>query len=136
LNGPQSRRRRRLAAGLALGLGVAAASAADARSIVLRWRFAAPERAAGFRVHVGSQPGVYTHTFDVGKPAPDADGVFRARIEVPGDGPVFLAVSAYGERGEESARSNEGVRAPAPGEAEADAAQRLGTPGRPRVVRP
>jgi hypothetical protein len=136
LNGPESRRRRRLAAGLALGLGLAAAGAAEARSLTLRWRFSAPERAAGFRVHVGSRPGVYTHTIDVGKPAPDADGVFRASIEVPDHEPVFLAVSAYGERGEESARSNESVRAPGPADTEASAAPRLGTPGRPRVVRP
>jgi hypothetical protein len=136
LNGPQSRCRRRLAAGLALGLGlgITAAGAAEARSITLRWRFAAPERAAGFRVHVGPRPGVYTRAVDVGKPAPDADGVFRASIEVPDHEPVFVAVSAYGERGEESPRSNESVRAPA--DAEDAAAQHLGTPGKPRLVRP
>jgi hypothetical protein len=138
LNGAQSRRRIRLAAGLALGLGLAlaAAGAAEARSVTVRWRFSAPERAAGFRVHLGPRPGVYTHTIDVGKPAPDGDGVFRVSIEVPDHEPVFLAVSAYGERGEESARSNEGVRAPGPADADGGAAQRLGTPGQPRVVRP
>lgn len=136
MTGRQSRRRRRLAAGLAVGVGFAAAGAAEARSITLRWRFSAPERAAGFRVHVGPRPGVYTRTIDVGKPAPDADGVFRASVEVPDDEPAFVSVSAYGERGEESPRSNESVRAPGPAEAEAGTAQPLGTPGKPRVVRP
>jgi hypothetical protein len=117
-----------------MGLALAAASAADARSVTLRWRFAAPERAAGFRVHVGSAPGVYTHTIDVGKPAPDAEGVYRVSIEVPDQEPTFLAVSAYGERGEESARSNETLRAPEPAAGEAGARQRLGAPGKPRVV--
>ena len=128
---------RRVLAGLAFGLGLAAAAAAaDARSITVRWRFAAPERAAGFRVHVGSAPGLYTRTIDVGKPTPDAEGVYRVSIEVADDEPTFLAVSAYGERGEESTRSNETVRAPAPTDGEVGAAERLGTPGQPRVVRP
>jgi hypothetical protein len=134
LDGSQSQHGRRVLAGLAFALGLAAASAADARSITLRWRYPAPERAAGFRVHVGSAPGVYTRTVDVGKPAPDAEGVYRATIEVADHEPSFLAVSAYGERGEESPRSNETLRAPEPAEGEAGAAPRLGTPGRPRVV--
>jgi hypothetical protein len=136
LDGSESQRSRRVLAGVALGLGLAAASAADARSITLRWRYPAPERAAGFRVHVGSTPGVYTRTIDVGKPAPDAEGVYRVRIDVADHEPTFLAVSAYGERGEESARSQETLRAPVPSEGEPGAAQRLGTPGRPRVVGP
>jgi hypothetical protein len=136
LDGSESQRRRRGVAGLVLALGLAAAGAADARSITLRWRFSAPERAAGFRVHVGSAPGVYTRTIDVGKPVPDAEGVYRATIEVADHEPTFLAVSAYGERGEESARSNESLRAPEPADGETDTAQQLGTPGRPRVVGP
>jgi hypothetical protein len=134
LDGSESQHRRRLVAGLVLALGLAAAGAAEARSVTLRWRFSAPERAAGFRVHVGSAPGVYTRTIDVGKLEPDAEGVYRATIEVADHEPTFLSVSAYGERGEESARSNEGLRAPAPADGEAGTAQRLGTPGRPRVV--
>lgn len=136
MDGSESRRRRRGVASLALGLALAAAGAADARSVTLRWRFAAPERAAGFRVHVGSAPGVYTRTIDVGKPAPDADGVYRATIEVADHEPTFLAVSAYGERGEESTRSNETLRAPEPADGEPGGAPRLGTPGRPHVVGP
>ena len=113
-----------------------AAAAADARSITVRWRFDEPERVAGFRVHVGSAPGLYTHTVDVGKPAPDAQGVYRASVEVADQGPSFVAVSAYGEQGEESPRSNESVRAPAPTEADPGPTEGLGTPGRPRVVTP
>jgi hypothetical protein len=134
--GSNSQQKKRVLAGLTFAFALASAAAADARSITVRWRYEEPDRAAGFRVHVGSEPGLYTRTIDVGKPTPDADGVFHATIEVPDHERTFLAVSAYGDRGEESPRSNEGVRAPLAGEAERDAARGLGTPGRPRVVRP
>ena len=126
----------RMPAGVVLALGLGLAVAAEARSITVRWRFAAPERAAGFRVHVGSAPGVYTRTIDVGKPPPDAEGIFRATIEVADHAPSFVAVSAYGEHGEESPRSNESVRAPAAAEGESATGEPLGTPGRPRVIAP
>jgi hypothetical protein len=131
----KGKRSGRVLAGLSLGVAIAAASGAEARTITVRWRFSAPDRAAGFRVHVGSAPGEYTRTVDVGKPEPDADGVYRATLDVADDVPSFVAVSAYGARGEESPRSNESVRAPAPAGAE-PGGRALGTPGQPRVVSP
>ena len=131
-------RKRAALAGLVFGATLAVAAVAEARSITVRWRFPAPERAAGFRVHVGAAPGAYTHTVDVGKPMPDAGGVYEASVEVPDTGSAFVAVSAYGERGEESPRSNEIVRTPSDASEPLPAAPapELGTPGQPRVVRP
>jgi hypothetical protein len=134
VHGWESQQRRRVLAGWTLAACLAAAGAAEAREITVRWRFEAPERAAGFRVHVGPAPGRYTRTLDVGKPRPDRDGVYQVSIEVSDHEPSFVAVSAYGESGEESPRSNESVRAPAPADDETGAT--LGTPGRPAVVGP
>jgi hypothetical protein len=122
--------------GLALVLYLVSASVAEARDITVRWRYAAPERVAGFRLHVGAAPGQYTRTIDVGKPRPDTDGVFRVRIEVPDDDATFVAVTAYDGRGTESPHSNETVRVSAPERPEGAAPAGLGTPGRPEVVRP
>ena len=134
MRGWESQQRRRVLAGWALALCLLTAGAAEARSITVRWRFVAPERAAGFRVHLGPAPGRYTRTLDVGKPAPDREGIYQVIVEVPDHEPTFVSVSAYGEHGEESPRSNESLRAPAPTDDEAGA--RLGTPGRPQLVEP
>jgi hypothetical protein len=102
------------------------AAGARAETVTLRWRYPAPERVAGFRAHVDGASG--SRTIDLGRPAPDAAGVYRARVEI-GDGErVHLAVSAYDESGAESPRSNEWARAAS--------APVLGTPGRPEVVEP
>lgn len=122
---PKRRRLAALAACVAL-LGVAAPARAE--TVTLRWRHPAPERVAGFRAHLGSAPGVYTRTVDLGRPTPDADGVYRARVEVGDAERTHLAVSAYDEDGRESPRSNEWARA--------SRAPVLGTPGRPEVVEP
>jgi hypothetical protein len=111
----------------ALAVSLAAASAGG-ETLTLRWRHAAPERVTGFRVHTGRAPGVYTRTVDVGKPAPDAAGLFRVSVEVPDGEATHVAVSAYDAAGAQSARSNEWTR-PSPAAA-------LGTPGRPQVVEP
>jgi len=133
LNVPSSIRRALLV--VVLTLPWVAAGPAMARDITVRWRYAAPERVAGFRLHLGPAPGQYTRTVDIGKPLPDAEGVFRVRIEVADDGATFVAVSAYDGRGGESPLSNEGVRALAPG---TDPATKpaLGTPGRPELAEP
>lgn len=114
-----------LAACAALGL---AAAAARAETVTLRWRHPAPERVAGFRAYVGGAPGSYTRSIDLGRPTPDAAGVYRARVEVDEGERTHLAVSAYDENGRESARSNEWARS--------SATPVLGTPGRPQVVEP
>ena len=114
-----------LAAAAALSL---AAATGRAETITVRWRYPATERVAGFRVHTGPAPGRYTQTVDVGRPTPDAAGVFSARIEVADGEPTHLAISAYAANGEESPRSNDWARA-----ASAAAPSR---PGRPQVVEP
>ncbi|MEN8159832.1 MAG: hypothetical protein ABFS41_07165 [Myxococcota bacterium] len=128
--------RRGVSIGLALLLGIAAATRAEARDLTVRWRYAAPERVAGFRLHLGPEPGRYTRTVDVGKPNADAEGVFRVRIEVPDDEATFVAVTAYDGRGTESPFSNETVRAAAPERAATGHPPGLGTPGRPQLVSP
>ena len=105
-----------------------AALAARAETITLRWRYAAPERIAGFRVHTGPAAGQYTRTVDVGRPAPDAGGVFSARVDVADGEPTHLAVSAYDANGVESPLSGDREHA-----ASAGAPTR---PGRPEVVEP
>jgi hypothetical protein len=122
--------------GLALVLLLASADAAEARDVTVRWRYAAPERVAGFRLHLGLAPGQYTRTIDVGKPRPDADGIFRVRIEVSDHEATFVAVTAYDGHGAESPHSNETVRATAPERPEGAAPAALGPPGRPEVVPP
>jgi len=126
---------RRGVAGAALLSGlVALAAPADARSITVRWRYAAPARVAGFRLHLGPAPGQYTQTIDVGRVTADADGIYQASVEVADDEPTYLAVSAYGAGGEESPRSNETLRAPVAAAPSASAEMQIGTPGQPRVV--
>jgi hypothetical protein len=122
--------------GLALLLGIAFATRAEARDLTVRWRYAAPERVAGFRLHLGPEPGHYTRTVDVGKPNVDADGVFRVRIEVPDDGATFVAVTAYDGHGTESPYSNETVRGAAPERTATAPPPALGTPGQPQLVAP
>ncbi len=114
-----------------LGALITLASAAvpvRAETITLRWRYSAPVRVAGFRVHLGHAPGVSAQTIDVGRPTADAAGIYSARIEVPDGVPSTLSVVAYDATGVESSNSNEWLR-PA-GEA------LLGAPGRPEVVEP
>ena len=104
------------------------AATARAETVTLRWRHPAAERVTGFRVHVGGAAGVYTRTIDLGRPTPDARGVYRARVELDESERTHLALSAYDETGRESAYSNEWARSsPAP---------ELGAPGRPQVVEP
>jgi hypothetical protein len=104
------------------------AGAARGETVTLRWRHPAPERVAGFRAHLGPAPGQYTRTIDLGRPAPDAEGVYRARVEVDDGARTHLAISAYDESGRESAPSNEWARS--------STAVVLGQPGRPQVVEP
>jgi hypothetical protein len=106
-------------------VALAVATAARAEPVTLRWRHAAPARAAGFRVHFGETPAVLTHSVDLGHLTPDAEGIFRARVELPDGTPVYVAVSAYDATGAESPRSKAWLRSPA-----------LGAPGRPAVVEP
>ena len=118
-------RRGRWSASAALAAAVAAATAVHADTVTLRWRYAAPARVAGFRVHFGKSPDALTHSIDLSQLRPDAAGIFRARVELPDGEPVYVAVSAYDASGAESPRSTAWLRTPG-----------LGAPGRPAVVDP
>ena len=120
------RKRCSLPALAAVPLALLLAAPGVAETVTLRWRYAAPERVAGFRVHVGTA-GAGGRSIDVGRPIPDAAGVYRASVEVTDGETARLSVSAYDAAGTESPRSNEWLRA---------AAGALGTPGRPQVVDP
>jgi len=122
------RKRGRLSALAVCAALCLAAPAVQAETITLRWRHPAPERVVGFRAYVGRAPGDYTRTIDLGRPTPDAAGVYRARVEVDDGERTHLAVSAYDEAGQESARSNEWARS--------STVPVLGMPGRPQVVEP
>jgi hypothetical protein len=98
-------------------LGLAAALAAlgsarpaEAREEVVRWRYSAPGRVTGFRIHVGTTPGTYTQVIDAGKPARNDAGIYVRRIDVANAATVYVAVSAYDGQ-QESPLSNTTVRA-------------------------
>jgi hypothetical protein len=99
------------------------ASAASARDELLRWQHPDPASVTGFKVYVGSAPGSYQTTIDVGKPTP-ASGVYGYTLQVADPSSVYVAVSAYGPTGLESPRSNEQLRRGT-----------LGAPGKP-IVQP
>jgi hypothetical protein len=106
-------RGRRLWVALLAGAGaLAAATAADARTETLRWTHPAPGTVRGFHVHVGPASRQYARAIDVGKPAPDANGVYSAQIQVGNTDVVYVSISAYGPGGT-SAYSNERLRRPA-----------------------
>ena len=125
--GSEARRGRWTALSAAAALALAAL-AARAETITLRWRYAAPERIVGFRVHTGPAAGQYTHSIDVGRPAQDAHGVYHAEVEVADGEATHLAVSAYDARGVESPPSADRLHPAAPGAPS--------KPGRPEVVEP
>jgi hypothetical protein len=101
---------------------VATASAASARTEVLRFQHPDPSTVSGFKVYVGSSPGVYQTTLDIGKPAASS-GVFSYSLQVPDPNTVYVSVSAYGSTGLESPKSNEQQRLGL-----------LGTPGKPQIM--
>ena len=123
--GPTSSTRSRWPLSAALALSLALGTSAQAESVTLRWWHATSTPAAGFRVHFGGSPAVLPHSIDLGHLEPDAEGVFRARVELPDGEPVYVAISAYDANGAESPRSRAWLHSPA-----------LGTPGRPEVVDP
>ena len=75
-------------------LAMATADPAAARTERIRWKYSAPERAQGFKVHVGTESGVYGQVIDVGKPTPSGN-VYEYGLEVADDVDVFVVISAY-----------------------------------------
>lgn len=96
----------RLAVVLGLFVSAAAADPAAARVERIRWKYSAPERVAGFNVHVGTEAGSYGVVFDAGKPTPDGN-VYTYDLELADEAIAFVAISAYTASGEQSALSNE-----------------------------
>lgn len=67
------------------------------------------EHIAGYRVHLGAEPGQYTMIIDVGMAELSDDGNSRVSgpVELPQGGKWFCAVTAYNSYGLESDYSNE-----------------------------
>jgi hypothetical protein len=95
----------RLAVFLALSASALLADPAAARVEKIRWKYPAPERVAGFKVHVGTEAGSYGMVVDVGKPSP-SQNVYSYELEMEDAAIVFVAISAYTASGAESALSN------------------------------
>jgi len=82
--------------GLAAGLAaLGGALPAEARVEAVRWRYSAPGRVSGFRIHVGATPGNYTQVIDAGKPQRNANDVYTYQVNVADNTTVYVAVSAY-----------------------------------------
>jgi len=90
------------------------AASAEARVVTLRWTDPnpAPSPAAGFRAHVGTSSRTYGAAIELGKPTPDASGVYSASATVPDGVTAYVAVSALGATGNQSLWSNEQVVQP------------------------
>jgi hypothetical protein len=72
----------------ALLLSVAAVGTVDAGTIWIQWDRSPDPAVAGYRVSVGTEPGVYTETFDVGQAATFMYQAPDARV-------YYLAVASY-----------------------------------------
>ena len=102
----------------------------SARTETLRWTHPDAAGVDGYRVHYGTETGVYTSHIEVGAPAPDPDGVFVYDLEVDDAATVYVAVTAYaGDL--ESIPSNERTRSPSE---DSPPVLTIGTPGRPTVI--
>jgi len=84
---------------------------AEARIEALRWEHAAPDLAAGFKIHMGPSSRSYSDVLDVGRPSQASDGTFSYDLEVDDGASVYVAVSAYATDGSSSPLSNEQFRA-------------------------
>lgn len=79
----------------------AALHAADAPPVSLSWNANPESSVAGYKIHFGTQSGVYTSVVDVGK-------VTQATLPKMQMGSTYyMAVSAYNSAGQESPRSSE-----------------------------
>jgi hypothetical protein len=110
---------------LCLSMALVVGLEASARTETLRWTHPGAD---GYRVHYGTETGVYTSHIDVEIPATDpgeAHAVFVYDLDVPDTETVYVAVTAYAE-GLESIPSNEQKRSPSEGT--------IGKPGRPMLV--
>ena len=102
-----------------LALAVLAAAPAGARTERLQWLDVSQwsggsSPIVGFRVHVGSEPGVYDRHLDVrmAERFRERPPAYQYALRVPDYATVFVAVTAYDDFGLESSYSNEQERRP------------------------
>lgn len=95
---------------LALVGVVLMAGAAQARSETVEWSQGNMTNVVGWKLYVGSSPGVYGTPIDVQLPTPDSGGTYAFQIDVPGGDPVYVAMTSYNAAGEESILSNERMK--------------------------
>ncbi len=115
---------------LALGL-VGLAGTAEARTETLRWAHPNPSAVTGFRAYKGSSSGNYTTTIELGKPTPDASGVFSFPLSLGDTESAYIVLRAYDASNNLSSPSNERLYAPA-----GTSTSPLGAPGTPSLVLP
>ena len=100
----------RLAAAFLFVLAIGAE--ASARTETLRWRHAEPATVAGFRVHWRTAGSTSYRIESVGKPTPDAQGIYSYSVVVDDGVDVYLAMTAYNADNLSSFSSNEICRGP------------------------
>lgn len=86
-------------------IGCLLASGAQARSEILRWTHPSPASVRSFEAHYGSSSSALGQAVNLGKPVPDASGIYSASIQVADDQDVYVAVRAIGTDGSQSALS-------------------------------
>jgi hypothetical protein len=77
-------------------VGCLLASGAQARSEILRWTHPSPASVRSFEARYGTSSSSLGQSVNLGKPVPDASGIYSASIQVPGDQDVYVAVRAIG----------------------------------------
>lgn len=113
---------------LVLGL-LGFAGTAEARTETLRWAHPNPGAVSGFRAYKGSTSGSYTTTIELGKPTPDASGVFSFPLSLGDTESAYIVLRAYDAGNNLSTPSNERLYAPT-----GSGSNPLGVPGAPTLV--
>jgi len=118
---------------LATGL-VGLPGVAEARTETLRWAHPNPGAVSGFRAYKGSASGSYTTTIELGKPTPDASGVFSFPLTLGDTESAYIVLRAYDASNNLSTPSNERLFAPSGSGSSGSGA--LGAPGTPTLILP
>lgn len=85
---------------LAAGPHLARPAAAEERTHVVEWMQPEGPVADGFLVELGTQPGVYTTSMDLGPVDPEADGVRRTNLSLDAFTTYHLRLIAYNAAGD------------------------------------
>lgn len=94
------------------------AGGAQARTEILRWTHPNPAGVQSFEAHHGTSSSALGQSVDLGKPVPDASGIYSASIQVPDDQDVYVAVRAIGTDDSPSALSAARLRRAPPSNSE------------------